>query len=166
MFTSIFSHGSWFHLLGNMWFLWIFGNNIEDAMGHARFLGFFILTGLIAAFAHVFMAPDSNLPMVGASGAVSGIMGSYLVLFPKARIRTLFLFVFILRVIPMPAWVFLGLWTAMQFLGFAVEGLLPESGGVAYAAHIGGLCSGLVLIFFFRKRRTGTAEILDVRDLS
>ena len=159
LFTSIFSHGSWFHLIGNMWFLWIFGNNIEDAMGHLRFLAFFVLTGLIAVLAHTFMWPDSSLPLVGASGAISGIMGAYFVLYPKARIRTLFVFVFIIRVIPMPAWVFLGIWTGMQFLGSAVEGLLPESGGVAYAAHIGGLCAGLVLVFLFRKAKPATAWI-------
>tara|TARA_B100001123_G_scaffold390829_1_gene468733 strand:- start:1289 stop:1717 length:429 start_codon:yes stop_codon:yes gene_type:complete len=142
-----------------MWFLWIFGNNIEDAMGHLRFLAFFVLTGLIAVLAHTFMWPDSSLPLVGASGAISGIMGAYFVLYPKARIRTLFVFGFFIRVIPIPAWVFLGIWTGMQFLGSYVEGLLPESGGVAYAAHIGGLCAGLVLIFLFRKAKPATAWI-------
>ena len=106
LFTSMFSHGSWMHLIGNMWFLWIFGNNIEDAMGHMRFMAFFILTGLIADGAHIFLSPDSSIPTVGASGAISGIMGAYFILYPKARIET---FVFY-HVVPIPAWAFLGIW--------------------------------------------------------
>ena len=156
LFTSMFSHGSWFHLIGNMWFLWIFGNNIEDSMGHLRFLAFFVLTGLIAALAHTFMSPDSSIPMVGASGAISGIMGAYFILYPKARVQTLVVFFYFIRIIPIPAWVFLGIWTGMQFLGAAAAG---EGGGIAYAAHIGGLCAGLGLVFLFRKTKPATAWI-------
>ena len=154
LFTSMFSHGSWMHLIGNMWFLWIFGNNIEDAMGHMRFMAFFILTGLIADGAHIFLSPDSSIPTVGASGAISGIMGAYFILYPKARIET---FVFY-HVVPIPAWAFLGIWMGMQFLGLGV----PETGdggGIAYAAHLGGLFAGLGLVFLFRKTKPATAWI-------
>ena len=154
LFTSMFSHGSWMHLIGNMWFLWIFGNNIEDAMGHMRFMAFFILTGLIADGAHIFLSPDSSIPTVGASGAISGIMGAYFILYPKARIET---FVFY-HVVPIPAWAFLGIWMGMQFLGLGA----PETGdggGIAYAAHLGGLFGGLGLVFLFRKTTPATAWI-------
>ena len=154
LFTSMFSHGSWMHLIGNMWFLWIFGNNIEDAMGHIRFMAFFILTGLIADGAHIFLSPDSSIPTVGASGAISGIMGAYFILYPKARIET---FVFY-HVVPIPAWAFLGIWMGMQFLGLGA----PETGdggGIAYAAHLGGLFAGLGLVFLFRKTKPATAWI-------
>ncbi len=154
LFTSMFSHGSWMHLIGNMWFLWIFGNNIEDAMGHMRFMAFFILTGLIADGAHIFLSPDSSIPTVGASGAISGIMGAYFILYPKARIET---FVFY-HVVPIPAWAFLGIWMGMQFLGLGA----PETGdggGIAYAAHLGGLFAGLGLVFLFRKTKPATAWI-------
>ena len=154
LFTSMFSHGSWMHLIGNMWFLWIFGNNIEDAMGHMRFMAFFILTGLIADGAHIFLSPDSSIPTVGASGAISGIMGAYFILYPKARIET---FVFY-HVVPIPAWAFLGIWMGMQFLG----GGAPETGdggGIAYAAHLGGLFAGIGLVFLFRKTKPATAWI-------
>ena len=154
LFTSMFSHGSWMHLIGNMWFLWIFGNNIEDAMGHMRLMAFFILTGLIADGAHIFLSPDSSIPTVGASGAISGIMGAYFILYPKARIET---FVFY-HVVPIPAWAFLGIWMGMQFLGLGA----PETGdggGIAYAAHLGGLFAGLGLVFLFRKTKPANAWI-------
>ena len=154
LFTSMFSHGSWMHLIGNIWFLWIFGNNIEDAMGHMRFMAFFILTGLIADGAHIFLSPDSSIPTVGASGAISGIMGAYFILYPKARIET---FVFY-HVVPIPAWAFLGIWMGIQFLGLGA----PETGdggGIAYAAHLGGLFAGLGLVFLFRKTKPATAWI-------
>ncbi|MEE3185027.1 MAG: rhomboid family intramembrane serine protease, partial [Gemmatimonadota bacterium] len=158
LFTSMFSHGSWFHLLGNMWFLWIFGNNIEDSMGHVRFLAFFVLTGLIASGAHIFMSPDSSIPTVGASGAISGIMGAYFILYPKARIKTLVVFVFFFRIMPIPAWVFLGIWMGMQFLGLGAA-TVGDGGGIAYAAHLGGLFAGLGLVFLFRKTKPATAWI-------
>ena len=139
--------------------LWIFGDNVEDSMGHLRFLAFFVLTGLIAVGAHTFMSPDSSIPMVGASGAISGIMGAYFILYPKARIKTLVVFFFpFIRVMPIPAWVFLGIWIAMQFLGLGASAA-GDGGGIAYAAHLGGLFAGLGLVFLFRKTKPATAWI-------
>jgi membrane associated rhomboid family serine protease len=156
LFSSMFLHGSWMHLIGNMWFLWIFGNNVEDSMGHLRFLVFFVLSGLVAALAHVFTAPGSPIPMVGASGAISAIMGAYLLLYPRAAVYTLFFFVFFIRVIPLPAWVMLCYWIAIQ-IGSSV--LTPsEGGGVAYAAHVGGFLAGLVLILLFRNPKLVNAK--------
>ena len=155
LFTSMFSHGSWMHLIGNCWMLWIFGDNIEDSMGHLRFLAFFILTGLIAVGAHVFLSPDSSIPMVGASGAISGIMGAYFIQYPKARIKTLVVFGWF-HVWRIPAWIFLGIWTGMQFLGLGAAAT-GEGGGIAYAAHLGGLFAGLGLVFLFRKTKPATA---------
>ena len=145
------------HLIGNCWMLWIFGDNIEDSMGHLRFLAFFILTGLIAVGAHVFLSPDSSIPMVGASGAISGIMGAYFIQYPKARIKTLVVFGWF-HVWRIPAWIFLGIWTGMQFLGLGAAAT-GEGGGIAYAAHLGGLFAGLGLVFLFRKTKPATAWI-------
>ncbi len=148
--TSMFLHGSWFHLLGNMWFLWVFGNNIEDSMGHLRFPVFYLLTGLAAAGAHVVAAPESGIPTVGASGAISGIMGAYLVLYPRVRVQTLFIIVILIRVIPLPAWIMLGYWFLIQvFAGGMTMG--AEGGGVAYWAHVGGFVAGVALIKPFEK---------------
>jgi membrane associated rhomboid family serine protease len=150
--TSMFLHGGWFHLLGNMWFLWVFGNNIEDAMGHARFVGFYLLCGLLAAAAQVASAPSSPVPMVGASGAISGVMGAYLVLYPRVRVHTLiFLGIFLTRV-TLPAWIMLLYWAFLQMLGSlpALAGAHP--GGVAFMAHLGGFVAGVVLIRLFAKR--------------
>ncbi len=157
MLTSMFLHGGWMHLIGNVWFLWIFGNNIEDSMGHLRFLAFYVLTGLAAAGAHIATDPGSKIPMVGASGAISGIMGAYLVLYPRARIDTLFVFIIFFRVIPLPAWVMLGYWMLLQIGGsFATSAI--GGGGVAYGAHIGGFIAGLALIPIFRNRRLVDAK--------
>jgi len=149
--TSMFLHGSWMHLLGNLWFLWIFGNNVEDSMGHLRFLAFFLVTGVLAALAHVLLNPMSALPMVGASGAISAIMGAYVVLYPRARVHTLFFFVIFIRVIPLPAWLMLGYWLLIQVVSTA--SLPSTGGGVAYGAHIGGFVAGAVLILLFRNRK-------------
>jgi len=148
LITSMFLHGSWMHLIGNLWFLWIFGNNVEDSMGHLRFLVFFVVTGVAAALAHVLANPASTMPMVGASGAISAIMGAYVVLYPRARIHTLFFFLFFIRVIPLPAWLMLGYWLLIQVVSHA--SIPAEGGGVAYAAHIGGFLSGVLLILLFR----------------
>ena len=156
LFSSMFLHGSWMHLIGNMWFLWIFGNNIEDSMGHLRFALFYVLTGLVASLAHVFTDPSSAIPMVGASGAISSIMGAYLVLYPSAAVYTLFVFVFFVRVIPLPAWIMLGYWIAIQ-VGSSL--LSPAGGGgVAYTAHIGGFLAGAGLIIVFRNPRLVAAK--------
>lgn len=142
IFSSMFLHGGFWHLGGNMLYLWIFGNNIEDTLGHARFLIFYFLTGALAALTQIFSDPSSPLPMVGASGAVSGILGAYLLLFPGARILTLlFLFPF-LRLIHLPAILVLGLWFFFQLLGLG----MGKISNVAFAAHIGGFISGLLLV--------------------
>jgi len=149
IFTSMFLHGGWMHLLGNMWFLWLFGNNVEDSMGRLRFVVFYLLCGIGAAIAQVMSAPESVIPMVGASGAISGVMGGYVVLYPRVRVYTLVvLFIFVTSV-ALPAWVMLGYWMLLQLLGgFAGE---AESGGVAFAAHIGGFIVGAALIKLFAR---------------
>jgi len=150
LLTSMFLHGGWMHLIGNLWFLWIFGNNIEDSMGRGRFLVFYLLTGLIAAGAHVVTDPGSAVPMVGASGAISGIMGAYLVLYPRARVHTLIILVIFFRVIPLPAWVMLGYWFLLQ-LASSVLTAGGGGGGVAFGAHIGGFLAGVLLIRVFAR---------------
>ena len=150
VFTSMFLHGGWLHLIANMWFLWLFGNNVEDSMGRFRFLVFYLLTGLAAAGAHVFMAPGSPVPVVGASGAISGVMGAYLVLYPRIRIQTLFIFVIFLRIIAVPAWLVLVLWFALQVAsGYTDPGMVS---GVAVWAHIGGFVAGVLLVKPFENR--------------
>jgi membrane associated rhomboid family serine protease len=153
VFTSMFLHGGWLHLIGNMLYLWIFGNNIEDSMGHLRFIVFYLLTGLVAAAAHLAFNPASTVPTIGASGAVSGVLGAYLVLFPHARIETLITFGWFIRIVLLPAWVLLIFWIGLQFLSQVLEPVDPMAGGVAYAAHIGGFVAGLALIPLFRKYR-------------
>ena len=149
IFTSMFLHGGWLHLLGNMWFLWLFGNNIEDSMGSGRFLVFYLLCGMVAALSQVFTSPASPIPMVGASGAISGVMGAYVVLYPRVRIHMLiFLGIFITRII-VPAWVMLGYWFLLQLVS-GLPGLQEATGGVAFFAHVGGFVSGAVLIGVFR----------------
>jgi membrane associated rhomboid family serine protease len=149
------------HLIGNMWFLWIFGNNVEDSMGHLRFLLFYVLCGLVAALAQVVSAPSSAVPMVGASGAISAIMGAYLLLYPKAVVQTLFFFVIFLRVIPLPAWVMLCYWIAIQ-VGSSLT-TPADGGGVAYMAHIGGFLAGLALILVFRNPKLVNAKRNKIR---
>ena len=150
--SSMFLHGGWFHLIGNMWFLWVFGNNIEDSMGHGRFVVFYLICGVLAALAHVLSQTSSPLPMVGASGAVSGIMGAYLILYPKVRVHMIvFLFFFVTR-ITVPAYMMLLYWIGIQTLGgLPTLAGAGQSGGVAYLAHIGGFVAGALLIRFFAK---------------
>ena len=149
LLTSMFLHGSWMHLIGNMWFLWIFGNNIEDSMGRLRFIAFYLISGLAAAFGQVVAAPDSIIPMVGASGAISGVMGAYLVLYPRVKVYTLVPIFIFFTSIALPAWAMLGYWFVIQLL----SGLLSsgEMGGVAFWAHIGGFLAGVVLIKLFAR---------------
>ena len=151
--TSMFLHGGWMHVIGNMLYLWIFGNNIEDSMGHLRFILFYLITGLAAAAAHLAFNAASTVPTIGASGAVSGVLGAYLVLFPHARVQTLVTLGFFIRIIYVPAWVLLLFWIGLQLLNQALAPIDPAAGGVAYAAHIGGFAAGLVLIPLFRKHR-------------
>jgi len=147
--TSMFMHGGWLHLIGNMWFLWIFGNNVEDSMGHLRFLIFYLLCGLAAATLQVFSQPDSGLPMVGASGAIGGVMGGYVVLYPRVRVHMLVMFGFCVRTVAVPAVFMLGYWFLLQLLGGAVS-MGKEGGGVAFWAHVGGFVAGAVLVLLFR----------------
>ncbi len=160
--TSMFLHGSWMHLIGNMWFLWIFGNNIEDSMGHLRFLVFYLLTGVIAAGAHIWSMPTSPVPTVGASGAISAIMGAYFVLYPRARVHTLFIIIIIIRVIPLPAWVILGYWFLIQVASSAATGS-ATGGGVAFWAHVGGFLAGVLLVWPFAARHLVAAKRAKVR---
>lgn len=150
---SIFLHGGWAHVLGNALFLWVFGNNIEDVMGRGRFLLFFLICGVAAAAAHVAVQPASPVPTVGASGAVSGVMGAYLVLFPRVRVRMLFIFVIFFRVIPLPAWLVLLWWFGLQLLmGLPdLAGAGDLGGGVAVWAHVGGFVAGALLIRLFER---------------
>ncbi|MFN0113733.1 MAG: rhomboid family intramembrane serine protease [Paracoccaceae bacterium] len=155
LLTSMFLHGGLMHIAGNMLFLWIFGDNLEDQMGHLGFLAFYLASGAAAGLAHVAAAPLSDVPTVGASGAIAGVMGGYLLLFPKARIDVLIIIVVLYRVFPLPAWAILGFWFALQVvlgLGSPVEG-----GGVAYWAHAGGFLAGLALALplWFRRGATG-----------
>ena len=152
MITSMFLHGSWMHLLGNMWFLWLFGNNIEDSMTRPRFLMFYLLCGFGAALAQVLADPLSEVPMVGASGAISGVMGAYLILFPRVRVYTIVPLGFFLQQIALPAWVMLIYWTLLQFLGGVTSIASEQAGGVAFWAHIGGFVAGVVLIKVFERR--------------
>jgi membrane associated rhomboid family serine protease len=152
LITSMFLHGSWMHLLGNMWFLWLFGNNIEDSMTRPRFVAFYLLSGFAAAFAQVIANPDSEVPMVGASGAISGVMGAYLVLFPRVRVYTMVPLGFFIQSFPLPAWVMLIYWTVLQLFGGVTSIVSEESGGVAFWAHIGGFLAGVVLVKVFERR--------------
>ena len=152
LFTSMFLHGGFFHLAGNMLYLWIFGNNVEDALGHGRFLAFYVLAGVLAALAHILQAPDTTVPMIGASGAISGVLGAYLLLYPKAQVGVLVPIGFILTVVRLPALVVLVLWFAFQFLSNAFGGG-AEGGGVAWMAHIGGFLAGMVLLLIFKPGR-------------
>ena len=151
--TSMFMHGGWMHLIGNMWFLWIFGNNVEDSMGHARFLIFYLLCGLAAAALQIFSQPDSGIPMVGASGAIGGVMGGYVVLYPRVRVHMLVMFGFYIRTIAVPAVFMLGYWFLLQLLGGAVSLSRHGEGGVAFWAHVGGFAAGALLVLVFRNPR-------------
>ncbi len=149
--TSVFAHGGWFHLIGNMWFLWVFGNNVEDSMGHARFLVFYLVSGVLAALAQVVVQPGSIVPMVGESGAISGVMGGYLVLYPLARVHLLVFFGFLVTTVAVPAYLMLLYWAGIQFLSSLWSLGLGQEGGVAFMAHFGGFVAGAVLIKLFAK---------------
>ncbi len=153
IFTSMFMHANLLHIGGNMLYLWIFGNNIEDSLGHVKFLLFYLAAGLGAALAQIAVGPNSTIPMVGASGAIAGVLGAYMVLFPRARIITLmFLFIFI-QLVALPAYVVLGFWIVLQVINTLISSVGVPGGGVAYAAHVGGFVSGLFMIHLFGGRR-------------
>ena len=150
--TAMFMHGGWMHLIGNMWFLWIFGNNIEDNCGPFRFLAFYLLCGAAATLAYTFFSPQSTVPLVGASGAISGVLGAYLMHHPKAKIRTLVPLGIFPLFFNFPAWAFLFVWIGFQILSQFMASLQEGGGdGIAYVAHIGGFIAGLGLIFFFER---------------
>jgi membrane associated rhomboid family serine protease len=151
VFTSMFMHGGWMHLIGNMWFLWLFGNNIEDSMTRPRFILFYLLCGIAAALAQVVVDPASTIPMVGASGAISGVMGAYLVLYPRVRVFTLVPLGFFITSIALPAWVMLIYWMFLQLVGGFTGIAAGAEGGVAFWAHIGGFVAGLVLVKLFER---------------
>lgn len=151
--TSMFMHGGLFHLGSNMLFLWVFGDNVEDRLGHIKFFLFYSLCGAVAAYSHAITDPDSLMPMIGASGAVSGVLGAYLVLFPRARIHTLVFFGFFAQVVRLPALLVLGFWILIQFLNGILSRGSEVHAGVAWFAHIGGFIIGLILIVVFYKRR-------------
>jgi membrane associated rhomboid family serine protease len=152
--TSMFLHGGWGHILGNAIFFWVFGNNIEDSMGPGRFLVFYLLCGLIAAATHVLLSPASPVPTVGASGAISGVLGAYLVLYPKVRVNMLFIFVIFFRIFPIPAWLVLIWWFGVQvFTAYMTPLRADVSGGVAVWAHIGGFIAGVALVKVFENPR-------------
>jgi hypothetical protein len=157
VFTSMFLHGGFFHVGFNMLFLWIFGDNVEDMLGRVRFVFFYLACGAAGAYAQLYFAADSNVPMVGASGAIAGVMGAYLLLFPRARVMALVPIFFILQIVELPAFVFLGFWFLLQFVSGAAALLsASQGGGTAWWAHIGGFAAGLLLVKPLQKRRIGS----------
>jgi membrane associated rhomboid family serine protease len=154
--TSMFLHGGWLHLLGNMWYLYIFGDNVEDRLGHGRYLCFYLLCGVGSAAAQVWSNPSSEVPLLGASGAIAGVLGAYLLLFPRARILTLIPLIIVFPTIEVPAYLFLGFWFVLQFIQASISGGGAEAGGgVAWWAHAGGFVVGAVLlpVFLLGRRR-------------
>ncbi|HET9232622.1 MAG TPA: rhomboid family intramembrane serine protease [Candidatus Eisenbacteria bacterium] len=155
LLLSMFLHGGWAHFLGNMLYLWIFGDNVEDRLGHALYLIFYVLSGVAATLAHAFLSPESTVPAIGASGAISGVLGAYLVIFPRARVITVIPLGFFLRMAELPALAVLGMWFVLQLLSgtASLAAASAQEGGVAWWAHIGGFVFGMILGFFFRGRR-------------
>ncbi len=149
LLTSMFLHGGWMHILGNLWFLWIFGNNVEDSMGHARFLLFYLLCGLAAAGAQIASDPTSGIPMIGASGAIGGVMGAYVLLYPRVHVKMLIVLGFYVTTVAVPAYLMLGYWFLIQLLG-GFGSIGAEGGGVAFWAHVGGFAAGIALVGAFR----------------
>jgi membrane associated rhomboid family serine protease len=150
--TTLFLHGGWFHLLGNMWFLKVFGSKVEDSMGHSRFLVFYLISGITASIFYVLMSPRSPMPVIGASGAIAGVMGAYYVIFPRAKILTLIPIFIIPWFVEIPAILFLGWWFFIQLFSGTIATVLPASAeGIAWWEHIGGFIAGVILVPFFRK---------------
>lgn len=153
LFTSMFLHGGLLHLGGNMWFLWIFGDNVEDAMGKLRYLAFYSVSGLAAAWAQILTGPDSQVPMVGASGAIAGVLGAYLLLYPHGRILTLMWVFWFIQFIELPALIVLGFWFLLQLLSSMIGQGMLQGGGVAYMAHVGGFLAGVLFVRAFVRAR-------------
>jgi membrane associated rhomboid family serine protease len=157
--TYMFIHGGWLHIIGNMWFLWIFGDNVEDRLGHLRFLIFYLLCGIGSALFYVLLEPGSMVPTLGASGAISGVMGAYILLYPRARVLTLIPVFFLPLLVEIPAVFFLGVWFLFQFLAGTFSLVTPHvEGGVAWWAHIGGFVLGMVLLPFFARNSRESAR--------
>lgn len=161
-FTSMFLHGGWLHVIGNLWFLWIFGDNVEDVLGRKNYLFFYILCGLVAGYAHAYTNPESSIPTVGASGAVAGVMGAYFVYFPRSRILTLIPIFFFFHFIEVPAYFFLGIWFLFQFFSGAIDLVVRSDAccGVAWWAHIGGFVVGSSLALLFYRRVKNKRRII------
>ncbi|MDC3072078.1 rhomboid family intramembrane serine protease [bacterium] len=158
IFTSMFLHGGWMHIIGNMTYLYIFGDNIEERLGKLKFIIFYLFTGIVAALTQAIIDPTSTIPMIGASGAIAGVLGGYLVLYPRAKIKVLFWFIIFIKVIKIRAFIVLGGWIIIQFISF--NGADLNSGGVAYAAHIGGFISGIFLINLMKNKTTKKNKII------
>ena len=155
LLTSMFLHGGWSHVIGNMWYLWIFGDNVEDRLGHGRFVVFYLLCGIVAAFGQILMNPDSTLPTIGASGAIAGVMGAYLVLYPHSRVLTLIPLIIYWEIIELPAIFLLGFWFLMQLFSAGAIAVTASTGGggVAFMAHVAGFLTGVLGVFAFRKKQ-------------
>ncbi|RME48951.1 MAG: rhomboid family intramembrane serine protease [Chloroflexi bacterium] len=152
IFTAMFMHGGFLHIAGNMLYLWIFGNNVEDDMGHLRFLVFYLICGIAATMAQVLVNPASTVPNIGASGAIAGVLAAYLIMHPRAQVETLLFLGYFIRIIRLPAIIVLGFWIVIQLFQGVLSLGVPQSGGVAWFAHIGGFIAGLVLVNVFRQR--------------
>ena len=163
LITSMFLHGGWMHVIGNMWYLWIFGDNVEDRVGHGRFMVFYLLCGIAAALGQVVVDPNSTLPTIGASGAIAGVMGAYFVLYPRSRVLTLIPLIVLMPIVEVPAIVLLGLWFLMQLFNAGTIAMTTSSrgGGVAFAAHVIGFVAGAGGVFIFRKRQLDPWERAD-----
>jgi len=161
--TSMFLHGGWMHVIGNMWYLWIFGDNVEDRVGHGRFMVFYLLCGIAAALGQVVVDPNSTLPTIGASGAIAGVMGAYFVLYPRSRVLTLIPLIVLMPIVEVPAIVLLGFWFVMQLFNAGTIAMTTSSrgGGVAFAAHVIGFVAGAGGVFIFRKRQLDPWERAD-----
>ena len=155
LLTGMFLHGGWSHVIGNMWYLWIFGDNVEDRLGHGRFLVFYLLCGITAALGQIFMDPQSTLPMIGASGAIAGVMGAYFVLYPHSRVLTLIPLIIFWEIIELPAIMLLGFWFLMQLFSAGAIAVTASTGGggVAFMAHVAGFVTGIIGVFAFRRRQ-------------
>jgi membrane associated rhomboid family serine protease len=154
--TSMFLHGGWFHVIGNMWYLWIFGDNVEDRLGHGRFLVFYLLCGTVAALGQLAIDPESTLPIIGASGAIAGVMGAYFVLYPHSRVLTLIPLIIWWEIIELPAILLLGFWFVMQLFSAGTVAITANThgrGGVAFMAHVAGFLMGVIGVFALKKRR-------------
>ncbi len=156
VFTSMFLHGGWMHLIGNMLYLWIFGNNIEDQLGHFKFILFYIACGVLAGLSHIITDPASKIPTVGASGAIAGVLGAYLIRFPRARVLVLIWFGFFIRMVYIPAIIVLGFWFIIQLASGLPTLGMTQSGGIAYFAHIGGFVAGIVLFLILNLLQRGS----------